>query len=208
VIEQAFDEAADATLDEEPLPAVRLQLEQAKLRLKAFADWQAEHRRQGWRLRFHEVEVNRDLALQSGKSLTIRGQIDRIDYHADRDEWLIIDYKTGDSAMGPEEVHLSSGEWVDLQLPLYRWLAATLEIPGNPGVAYVALGREPPKEPAEIFKQANWSVDLWAQAYWKMFRIAEDVAAGKFWPPAKEPPRFDDFACVVQEGVFGREVLE
>jgi ATP-dependent helicase/nuclease subunit B len=207
IVEQAFDEASSSTLDDDPLPAVKLQLEQARLRLKVFAEWQAEHRREGWRLRFHEVEVSRDLKLESGRTLTIRGQIDRIDYHADRNEWLIIDYKTGDSALGPEEVHLSSGEWVDLQLPLYRWLAATLDIPGEPGVAYLALGREPPKHPMEIFKPASWSADLWAQAYWKMFRIAEDVAAGIFWPPAKEPPRFDDFACVVQEGAFGREVL-
>jgi ATP-dependent helicase/DNAse subunit B len=207
VVEGAFDAAAAEMFDDQPLPAVKLQLEQARLRLKAFAEWQAEHRRVGWQLRHHEVGVSRDLPLVNGRTLAIKGQIDRIDYHPDRDQWLIIDYKTGDAGMGPEEVHLASGEWVDLQLPLYRWLAASLNIPGEPTVAYVTLGKEPPKEASAIFRPAEWSTALWAQAQWKIYRIAEDVAAGVFWPPAKEPPRYDDFASITQEGVFGREVL-
>jgi len=207
VVEEAFDASADRMFDDEPLPAVKLQLEQARLRLRAFAEWQALHRRAGWRVQYWEKNVSRELVLESGRTLTIIGQIDRIDYHADRDEWLIIDYKTGDAGDTPEKVHLQSGEWVDLQLPLYRFLAGVLDLPGDAAVAYVALGKEPPKDPTELLKRASWTPDQFAQANWKIFRIAEDVAAGRFWPPAKHPPTFDDFSAIVQEGVFGREAF-
>ena len=208
VIEDSLESVAADFFDEEPLPAVKLQLEQAKFRLKSFAGWQAAHRREGWEVQHDEVQVTRELSLESGRTLQIRGQIDRIDYHPARNEWLIIDYKTGDAALGPAEVHLAGGEWVDLQLPLYRWLSATLEIPGEPRVAYIALGRNPPADPCEIFKPAEWDADQWAQAYWKMFRVAEDVAAGRFWPPSSIAPAFDEFGCIVQEGVFGREEFQ
>jgi ATP-dependent helicase/nuclease subunit B len=207
-LEQAFDAQVAEIFAEEPLPAVKLQLEQAKLRLKTFAEWQALHRREGWEVKFFEVKAQTPLTLQSGRTLEIRGQIDRIDYNVASDKWLIIDYKTGDSGDGPDKVHLHSGEWVDLQLPLYRLLAASLDITGEPDVAYVTLGKDPPSEPKDLLKRATWSASQLAEAEAEIRRVAEHVAAGEFWSPSSEAPKFDDYACIVQEGVFGREAFE
>ncbi len=206
-LEASFDAAADLMFDAEPLPAVRLQREQARLRLEAFAHWQAQHRRAGWRLQHHEVSASKDLVLPSGKKLLIRGQIDRIDFHPERNEWLIIDYKTGDAGDGPDKTHFRRGEWVDLQLPLYRFLASSLKIPGDPAVAYVTLGKSASGESGDLLKVATWTPDQWRDAQQRIIGIADDVAQCRFWPPASEPPMFDDFAAILQEGVFGREVL-
>ncbi|HVJ87766.1 MAG TPA: PD-(D/E)XK nuclease family protein, partial [Caulifigura sp.] len=207
VVERAFDEAVSETFDEEPLPAVKLQLEQARLRLKAFAEWQALHRRAGWQLKHYEKKASYRMPLPNGSTIEIHGRIDRVDYHPTTREWLIIDYKTGDAAEGPDKVHLQNGMWVDLQLPLYRLLAPDLGVQGEPGVAYVTLGKDPSGDPGDLLKPAKWSPDQLASADAEIRRIAEAVAAQDFWTPAKEPPRYDDFACILQEGVFGREAF-
>ncbi|HVJ69538.1 MAG TPA: PD-(D/E)XK nuclease family protein [Caulifigura sp.] len=206
-IERAFDDAAAESFDDEPLPAVKLQLEQARLRLETFAEWQALHRRQGWQVRYIEQEASYNLALPSGRTIRVDGRIDRIDYNAASDEWLVIDYKTGDRAADPGKVHLDSGVWVDLQLPLYRLLARSLNIPGEPGLAYLTLGKDPPKEPEDLFKPAKWSAEQLAEADAEICRVAEHIVEAKFWPPASEAPDYDDFACILQEGVFGREAF-
>ncbi len=203
-LHRAFDQAAEALFDEEPLPAVRLQLEQARLRLNAFAEWQALHRRQGWRVWRKEIDASHELKLEKGRTLKVFGRIDRIDYHEASDRWLIIDYKTGDAGNTPEQVHVRDGKWVDLQLPLYRLLARNLNVRGEPGLAYLTLGKQPPKEPEELLRQAAWTLDELAAADGVITQIANHIADGSFWPPSSEPPRFDDFACILQEGVFGR----
>jgi hypothetical protein len=84
----------------------------------------------------------------------LTGRIDRIDYHPDRREWALFDYKTGDCGEAPEDTHRAGrGEkrrWTDLQLPLYRHLLPEVRdadgtrpfAQGEPGgitLAYLAL---------------------------------------------------------------------
>ena len=62
---------------------------------------------------------------------------------------MIFDYKTSDTATTPEKAHRKrNGDWVDLQLPLYRHLVAGLGITGDLDMAYIVLpkdvGREAP----------------------------------------------------------------
>jgi hypothetical protein len=196
-----FDEAAANLFDEEPLPAVRIQLEQARMRLEHFAKWQAGRRREGWLIRHTEVDASFSLPLPGGKSLRVVGSIDRIDHHPDRSEWEIFDYKTGDSAESPKAVHKKSGQWVDLQLPLYRRLAESLNVSGLVGLSYITLG----KDSSRIHQSAGWTEEELAEADAMIQNVAESVLNRDFWPPTDSPPRFDDFACITQEGVFGRE---
>ena len=67
---------------------------------------------------------------------------------------MIIDYKSSDTASTPEKAHQSGGEWIDLQLPLYRHLAASMGINGSPQLAYVVL----PKDTGKIdILVAKWT---------------------------------------------------
>ena len=56
---------------------------------------------------------------------------------------MIFDYKTSDPAKTPEKAHRKkSGEWIDLQLPLYRHLVAGLGIEGPVELAYINLPKD------------------------------------------------------------------
>jgi ATP-dependent helicase/nuclease subunit B len=107
----------------EVVPAVRLQVEQLRMRLRAFAAAQARRVADGWTTVGVECSAaDGGVPLEvDGTVLRVRGRIDRIDYHAGRDEWAVFDYKTGEKGDDPATVHRSKrGEWLDLQLPLYR----------------------------------------------------------------------------------------
>jgi hypothetical protein len=53
----------------------------------------------------------------------IHARIDRIDFHEATGEWAVFDYKTGEKADKPGDTHRKrNGQWIDLQLPLYRYL--------------------------------------------------------------------------------------
>ena len=106
------------------LPAVRLQVEQLRLRLRAFARAQAAWLLDGWQTVAVECGtpeggVPFDV---DGEPVRLRGRIDRIDWHAGRREWAVFDYKTGERGEGPDEVHRKKDAWLSLQLPLYREL--------------------------------------------------------------------------------------
>ena len=64
----------------EPLPAVRVQVEQARWRLDWFAHWQAERAHQGWRIEYAEPLVDGTQAwlMVDGEPMYLRGRIDRI----------------------------------------------------------------------------------------------------------------------------------
>jgi RecB family exonuclease len=135
----------------ETFPAVWLQVEQLRVRLHAFAHWQAERAAKGWRIMVVEgapvaggadpgdAEENeasrratdsRPSAVEipfevDDEPIQLRGRIDRIDHHPEMG-WAIFDYKTGNSVEKPEATHLNKGEWVDAQLPLYRHLARAI----------------------------------------------------------------------------------
>ena len=129
---------------DEVLPAVPLQVEQLKLRMKSFAKWQAATAEQGWRIRAVEWSPNADgegdnrgcvaLPMEGGEPVWVKGKIDRIDQHVDG-QWRVIDYKTSHKSKEPDKVHRKENrkegttEWLDLQLPLYAHM--TQELTGN-----------------------------------------------------------------------------
>jgi ATP-dependent helicase/nuclease subunit B len=144
-------DALDACLDEyvarnygAVFPAVRLQIEQLRLRLRTFAVHQARRVAVGWTTVAVEFGTPEGGVPLSGVPLSgvppcgvplpdgdmaqpvdatefrVTGRIDRIDYHAASGVWAVFDYKTGERGDGPDTVHRKREEWLDLQLPLYR----------------------------------------------------------------------------------------
>jgi hypothetical protein len=115
---------------------------------------------------------------------------------------MIFDYKTSDTAKSPEKAHRKrSGEWIDLQLPLYRRLVAHLGIEGPVELAYINL----PKDIAAVGHQpAEWTEDDLDAADSAAADVVRRVRAEEFWPPANPPPVFsEEFAAICQDGRFG-----
>jgi RecB family exonuclease len=124
---------------EQPTTPVWLQIESARRRLQAFALRQAEHREQGWTIAFTEWIPSQGVQMieVDGAPFGLRGRIDRIDRHPDG-RIAILDYKTSDRPVKAESALSSKGEWLDLQLPLYRHLINEILPPR--GLEQVVLG--------------------------------------------------------------------
>ncbi len=145
-LDALLDEAVHSRFGPNSFPAVHLQVESLRRRLGRFAQWQAQRTLNGWRLMFVEgasadgdaerATVGTAAALDvDGVPMLLGGRIDRIDYHATTGRWALLDYKTGNTVAAPEKAHrkASTGDWKDLQLPLYRHLAAAMTEPdGGP----------------------------------------------------------------------------
>jgi ATP-dependent helicase/nuclease subunit B len=191
----------------EHLPAVAVQIVQARARLDAFAPWQANRTNEGWEIKYVETSGGEQpacLHLGDEVSVTLRGRIDRID-HRDG-QWAILDYKTGDTAKTPRETHFKSREWVDLQLPLYVHLAQTLEIEGPRQLGYIVL----PKDVAKVGAlMADWDDAMLAAADEKAIEVARRIYDQEFWPPAmKTPDILTEYAAICQDLAFRRNLEE
>jgi RecB family exonuclease len=190
-------------------PAVRMQVEQIRRRLQAFAEIQAQRTADGWRI-IHSEDTQKQLAIEfdvDGRSTTLYGRIDRIDWHPQTDTILVLDYKTADAGDSPEKVHRRGDEWFDLQLPLYRHLLGSVPLTGGPSarskveLAYFNL----PKDVTQTsVQQAEWSADDLAQADETARDVIRNIRREIFWPPADPPPAFsDDFAPICQDHRLG-----
>lgn len=180
-----------------PPAAVRVQAEHAAARLAAAALVQAEQVRQGWRIAHVEWSPPASSPVRFGRdrhSIVLKGRIDRIDRH-ESGRFRVIDFKTFAEAVPPERTHhvgrADSRVWRDLQLPLYRHLAAS--VIGREAVefAYFAL---PAKLDQTKLLVAQWTPADLADAD----STAEDVIArvqrGDFREAGLRPRA---------EGVFG-----
>jgi hypothetical protein len=189
------------------LPGVRLQVELARRRLEAFAQWQAQRVRDGWRIVRSEVDVAGEQAPfdVDGAPMFLRGRIDRIDVHESTGAAAVLDYKTGDASKSPEKSHRKSdGAWTDLQLPLYRRLTRALGFADPLQLGYVVL----PRQVEETgLKLAEWTAADLESAEARAAEVVRAVRrghvdAGVFWPPAVFDERFrDDFADLCLVGV-------
>lgn len=126
-LEQLLDQEVGRRFGARPLPAVRVQVEQLRARLRRFARWQAEWAGRGWRVICAEANAGKGFPLDvDGVPVLLKGKIDRIDHNPETGEWAVFDYKTSEKGDDPEKTHRRKKggelEWVDLQLPLYRAL--------------------------------------------------------------------------------------
>lgn len=208
-----------------PLP-VQLQFDSALQRLVAAADIEAAHRQAGWRTLHAEFEIGHDedphpLMLGSRRLV---GKIDRIDRGPDG-EILILDLKTHDGGVKPEQAHLKKLsarkaaqaedwlvlhdrkgkplQWLDLQLPLYAraWLGAH---PGKVRAGYFLL-------PASI---QGTVISMWDELDEAVLESAVQCAeeavrridGQRFWPPS-ESVAYDDFEELFV-GLDPREIVD
>ena len=127
-----LDTAADLAkrrFGERPAAPVRLQITSALDRLKHVARHHVQRARDGWLLWAAERKVDEaDGAFLNvdGSPFGLKGRIDRIDYHENSDMWAVIDYKTHGHEPFKKHFKKSTGEWIDLQLPLYRHMIRCL----------------------------------------------------------------------------------
>ncbi|MHB8897241.1 MAG: PD-(D/E)XK nuclease family protein [Thermoguttaceae bacterium] len=200
-LNDSLDRHARRFFGNSPLPAVRVQIEQLRWRLMHFARWQAEWASQGWRIVAVERELEGASLVVDGQALSLRGRIDRIDVNQLTGERVIFDHKTGDTARRPEQTHLTKGEWVDLQLPLYHHMVSEADGGGSLRVGYIVL----PKDTTRIGPLlAPWGEAELAEAGRVAQEVVRKIRSAKFWPPTLPPPAFsEEFAAICQDGQFG-----
>lgn len=176
-----------------PRPAVALQIDVVRRRLAELATHQARRAREGWRIEHAEWQVDAGGASLDvdGVAMGIHGKVDRIDRHADG-RLAVLDYKTTEKPGTPEQAHVAGRgdrrRWVDLQLPLYRRLAARLESARGGGVVlgYVRIGAS---EAHIGFAEAAWGDQELASADEAAREVVRAVRSGVFQVEGKV---FDD----------------
>jgi hypothetical protein len=217
-LHEILDQEVRTRFGSRALPALRVQVEQLRLRLGTFADRQAEWMREGWRIAGVELEASGDEAefLVDGFPIRLRGKIDRIDLNERTGEWRLLDYKTGERGDTPEKMHRKGRgqvkEWVDLQLPLYRYLAPALRRRDGTRlwpegsaekieVGYLLLPRDPSEIRVEI---APWTDAEVAGAIECAREVVRTLRSGVFsFDPRQSSIRQDDpLAPVVGGGVL------
>ncbi|MEX0776787.1 MAG: PD-(D/E)XK nuclease family protein [Phycisphaeraceae bacterium] len=209
--EQAIAHALQSMLEEarqrqyggNPPAAVLIQCEQLRERLDRLARWQAQQNREGWRIGRQGVERDLSAVLEvDGEPFTITGRIDRVDVHEVHGH-RILDYKTGDTAMTPEQRHRTGSKhakrWVDLQLPLYTLLAASAGMAGPFGLGYVQLPKDLGRE---VLDEAPWGEEEVASAIEEARRIIRLIRRGVFWPPTEAVA--DEFAALCMDEALDR----
>lgn len=227
-LNQRLDREAERYQRQSWFAAVEVQVESLRERFRAFAEAQAEHRAAGWEIiaveqsaQFVWRELNSSsnsegkpsaaLNPSAAQAFVIRGRIDRIDRHRDG-RLAVWDYKTSDAGTKAAKAHRDfNGNWIDLQLPLYRYLLENVPVVGAEEarrqrneiqLGYILL----PRSIKEVgFDSADWvgteleSADDLAQ------QIIDRLRNQEFWPPVPDPPQFSEhFAAICQDNVFER----
>src|SRR5262245_48924029 len=197
-------------------PAVQVQVEQIRLRLEAFAQWQAGRNHAGWRIVFSEDSEDLRLLKTNwpvdGKPFTLQGRIDRIDYHETLRKLCVVDYKTADRGDRPQQTHRKDDKWVDLQLPLYRHLVRAANLPASvPTDVPIELGYIvlPLDLKSVGLILADWDEAVLRSADEKAREIVRAIRDQRFWPPVTPPPDFfDDVAAICQDRAMGANASE
>ena len=211
LFEEVLQEFVRKTFGTSPHTAVAVQIEQLRRRLKALARVQADRAAAGWRIMYTEVPVDETVCEieVDGKPFRISGRIDRIDLHEATGVWAIWDYKTSDTARKPAATHRKKDQWIDLQLPLYRHLAAEvhgdlksiLEVDGKIQLGYVQV---PKSADGVRFEPAEWTDAELSSADECAGQVIRAIRNETFWPPADPPPDFsEELAGICLDGVFG-----
>jgi RecB family exonuclease len=184
---------------------VSVQLQMAEDRLKSFSVWQAESNKEGWQIQYTEKDLlYPDFQDSLGRTVALRGRVDRIDQHRRTGEWRVLDYKTSETAAKPEKVHQKKDKWIDLQLPLYRLLVRTIGVDTSVQLGYVHLPGDLSSVGASL---ARWTEEQLAEADQTARNIAaaildlkiDQVASGREQPA-------NEFSRVCQDTVIDRNI--
>jgi len=168
--------------------AIEIQLKAMEHRLDAFAVVQAGRVRDGWRIEHIEARLGAEsssLVLPDGTTMPLIGRIDRIDRHVANGKYEVLDYKTSDAGAKPEETHRRSRQWIDLQLPLYRFLVEELQIPHDGmQMGYFLLPRDASSVGVSL---TPWTEEELQSARQVAVNVAHQVRQQVFWPPVRRP---------------------
>ncbi len=205
-IGQLLDESLDRIVADQfgsrPVPALRVQVEQLRIRLARFAQWQADWAAEGWRIEHVETSPAKGEAFikVDGDSMFLRGRIDRIDIHPATGRRIVFDYKTSDTRKTPKQAHQKAGVWIDLQLPLYRRLIAGLGIEGPVELGYICLPKDTSRTGHLL---AEWSDEDLDDADLAAEEVVRRVRNSDFWPRTEPPPNFfEEFAVICQDNLL------
>lgn len=208
IFDHELNRCAEERFGRHARAAVVLQIEQARARLHALAKTQAAWAAEGWRILHVEspdTRLTADFPVDA-QSFKLLGRIDRIDVHVETGQFAILDYKSGDAGYEPDRTHRAAGEWIDLQLPLYRHLVGGLHLEGPVRLGYVLLPKDVRKVAFEI---APWSPEELAGADHVARDVIRRLRREEFWPPTDPPPPFSEvFAAICQDGVRERASAE
>ncbi|GAA4440387.1 PD-(D/E)XK nuclease family protein [Bremerella cremea] len=201
-----LSEIAGGSYGSSPLATIKLQIEQLRLRMRAFATAQSRHRQEGWVIHKCEIDVadpTRTLDVD-GTPVILEGRIDRIDHNPQTGEWAVWDYKTGDSVSDPEKDHQKGPrgdkKWIGVQLPFYRHLVQSVGVRGEVSLGYITLA----KLGEEVrFRAAGWTDEDLDQADATIVQAIRDIREGKFFPSANVPYE-DEFSRICQDSVLGK----
>ena len=188
-----LDRLARAQYGPQPSFAAIVQLDSLRQRLIAAAKVHAAAVRDGWRIVAAEEKFEAEL-----DGMILKARIDRIDRHLESGAIRILDYKTSEGGDSPLQTHFrprSDERWVDLQLPLYRYVYEQL----HPQASHVSVGYfNLPKAVAKT-GIVEWELrskdgeDLYGSALAKAHEVVAGIRAGTFWPPTDKTIAFDDF---------------
>ncbi|WP_158545267.1 PD-(D/E)XK nuclease family protein [Bremerella cremea] len=205
-LSDTLSDVAEQRYGKNPLATIKLQIEQLRLRLRAFATGQARHRQEGWVIKRTEVEIESPYPTieVDQDEIELEGRIDRIDQNLETGEWAVWDYKTGDSVGDPEKDHQTGPRnekvWTGVQLPFYRHLVKAVGVRGPVSLGYITL----PKLGEEVrFRVAKWNEDDLDEADATIVNAIRNIRAGNFFPPA-EMQYVDEFSRICQDTVLGK----
>ena len=210
---EELERAARARYGDAPVLPLVVQLESARQRLSKAAEVQAQLRGEGWFI--ERVETKFEVVIGG---MTVRGKIDRIDRNELTGRVRVLDYKTSDKPVNPEDAHMrnpgrneeletlptwgrwvvEAGEriWIDMQLPFY--LAAVEEEFGHAvECGYFNLPKAAGETGVSLWNGYDSSVQAAAIACAE--GVIESVQKRRFWPPVEMPALHDDFAVLFQQ---------
>jgi len=193
-----------------PKAGVILQIEIAVERLAPLVDWHLAERANGWILQDSEWSFPSDTQIIVDQvPQEIRGRVDRIDFNPTTGEWRIIDFKTGDKDVDPGKATMdANGQFIDLQLPLYRALAPE-HFPGmrgaTPQVGYVSISATGEKYKfAELFLSSEQQT----QAIESAHDVIRGIRSRAFGTPDSVDARVGRWQGLLRQGCFAVEEAE
>ncbi|MCC6933453.1 MAG: PD-(D/E)XK nuclease family protein [Deltaproteobacteria bacterium] len=180
---------------------VYAQIYQLEEKLRAFAKWQTEHVKQGWRIVHNEYALssaNLELPWLSS-TISLDGRIDRVDYNESLKRWLIIDYKVSENGKNLKQSYFYRKNWIDLQLPLYRAFLGAEKKDRNIKLAYLAISSAATELKLE---EASWDEDTLLSAEEKTVEILQAIEKQIFWPANPDYVWYDDYREIVEAALL------
>lgn len=165
---QAIQDIKDELFNNDPNPAVAVQLEMIKHRMDSFASLQTQWASLGWRIHHTEWSPKENNGAIEFNGHThpclLSGQVDRIDINVKTGKVALLDYKTGAQDTDPHKSHRKKDSWIDLQLPLYRHLAREIINDRPIKLGYIHLARKAPTAAPGTPALAEWTQEQLKEA--------------------------------------------